>query len=255
MKEKNISVQSLKVHYPGYFKFIKNKQILCSSINEHRYTKSVGFLEQTEIEILLNILTKFPNVHIEILKKTENCTKPFVILYGDYAIVDESICVEILYNYKYKKLGHTDVLGAFMNNGVKLNDFGDILVADDGRINLITTKETLSYLIMYITHISNLKVEYKEIFNIDVLPSAKTEFFLIVSSMRIDNIVGSLAHYSRNKAKKYVTDKNVRVNFINVINCSYEVRIGDIISIKKIGRFKILAIDKTRKNKFRVEVI
>ncbi len=62
---------------------------------------------------------------------------------------------------------------------------------------------------------------------------------VVVPSYRLDVIVGKLSNLSRNDSTKYIKDGMVLINYEEVNNPSKTISIGDIISIRRVGKFKI----------------
>ena len=59
--------------------------------------------------------------------------------------------------------------------------------------------------------------------------------------MRLDVVVASLMKASRSEVFEYMKQGNIQLNFKLEQNHSYQCKIGDVISIKRYGRYKLLA--------------
>lgn len=81
------------------------------------------------------------------------------------------------------------------------------------------------------------------------------EISIIVSSMRVDNIVAELISSSRNKAVEMVEDERVLVNYDVIYKNSKMINFGDIITIRGKGKFIIDALVRnTRGDRFVIKV-
>ena len=83
----------------------------------------------------------------------------------------------------------------------------------------------------------------------------KIELTEIIASLRLDNIVSSLARTSRNKAVEYLEQERVLLNFKTETKSSKQVKVGDIITIRGKGRFEFKEISgNTKKGRFIIKV-
>ena len=86
-------------------------------------------------------------------------------------------------------------------------------------------------------------------------PGDKKEINLIVSSMRLDCIVSEIAKTSRGKAEEIINDARVFVNYENIMKSTKQIKEKDIITIRRIGKFKLEKIDgKTRNDRVKIIV-
>ena len=114
------------------------------------------------------------------------------------------------------------------------------------------------YIINNLSKISNVSVNvvkssFDEIKDIDINTYIEDE--IIVSSYRLDTIISDRCCLSREKAKQYITLKNVKINGVINTNPDYIVKIDDLISIHKFGRLIIKEeIKITKKNKFVLKI-
>lgn len=152
---------------------------------------------------------------------------------------------------------HRNYLGALIKLGIKREKIGDIIVNNDGA-DIIIHPEIEKFVLANLTQLtrfskSNIdKIKLKDIRKVD---TQKEKMTIIVSSMRLDNIVSELAKCSRNKANEFINGERTFINFEVYTKNSKEVKENDIITIRGKGRFKIVKIiGNTKKGKFMVEV-
>ena len=80
------------------------------------------------------------------------------------------------------------------------------------------------------------------------------EFELIVSSERIDTVISSIIHCNRSMIKDKIKDKEILLNHELLKNNSYVLRVGDVFSIRKFGKYKYMGIVKqTKKDNYIVK--
>lgn len=65
------------------------------------------------------------------------------------------------------------------------------------------------------------------------------ELTITVSSLRLDNIISKLANCSRNQAIDKLKNKLVLLNYQEEIKTHTIIHKDDIISIRRVGKFKI----------------
>lgn len=140
---------------------------------------------------------------------------------------------------KSHSLSHRDFLGAFMALGIERSAIGDILI-ENGRCVVFVKEELCSYLYSNIEKIGRVGVKTFLGYNGD-LPVCNDfeENTGVVASSRLDCIVALFSHKSRDKAANLVQSGDVSVNHIEIIAPAKAVKDGDIISIRRHGRFTI----------------
>lgn len=65
---------------------------------------------------------------------------------------------------------------------------------------------------------------------------------VLVSSMRIDKIIASTFEISRNLAVNMLQSRKVKLNYLEIEKKDFTVEQGDLISVRGLGRIKILRI-------------
>ena len=207
--------------------------------------KSTLFLDSRLQELLKRKLGKIKyNIYKpyidsdKVIYYTDN--KPIILLY-------ELIC--------NNNLKHQDILGTLFSLGIDPSMYGDILIIDNHYyIYILDIIE--NYLLNNLNIINNSKIVLRKI-DIDYLKDYKRNYLdleIIVSSERIDTITSSLIHLNRLKVIDKIKNREVLVNY-DIPKNSYKVSIGDIISIKKYGKYKYNGIIKnTKKNNYIISI-
>ena len=144
-----------------------------------------------------------------------------------------------------------------MKLGVVREKIGDILVKESGA-DVIVMPEIVKYLLTNLRELTRLrKADIKEI-QINELEKVEIktkEYNIIVSALRLDNIIAELAKTSRMQAKELINQERVFVNFKNEIKQTKLLNEGDLISIRGKGRFKISEIiGNTQKGRYILKI-
>lgn len=214
-------------------------------------------------KIILKFLSLEEQVQLNRIKDKilfpNNCERKRVIIndIDDINNEDYISIIKIRYDKRFKEINHRDVLGSLIGLGIKRECIGDIIVSND--IFVYITKEMENFIINNLIKIGNVSVtieksSFEELSSIQVDNYVEDTF--IVSSYRLDTIIGERCCLSRDKAKQYITLKNVKIN--GIINCNpdYIVKIDDLISIHRFGRLIIKEeVKKTKKDNYVLRVL
>lgn len=139
------------------------------------------------------------------------------------------------------KYTHRDYLGAVVKLGVRREKVGDIIVDRDGA-DIIVDKDISKFLIENLGSLTRFSKSTITVENIDDLRTVeirKEELDIIVSSLRMDNVISELARCSRNKALDIINMERVFVNFQCETKKTKQIKPGDMITIRGKGRFFI----------------
>ena len=154
------------------------------------------------------------------------------------------------------KLTHRDFLGALMSLGIERETVGDILV-EDGRCVVFVKTEIADYIKSQISKIGRAGVKVSDA-DVSSLPKGRgeEEKSVIVSSLRLDNIVAAISGASRKKTKNLILSGNVTLNFFECTNISKSVCEGDVLTVRGKGKFKINGVmGETKKHRIRISII
>lgn len=128
--------------------------------------------------------------------------------------------------------------------GIDRAKIGDILVDDNGA-DIYVFRVNTSYIIQGLSELTRFRKSRIE--EIDIIKARKKtnnfeELSIIVSSMRVDNIVAELVSSSRNKAVEFIENERVLVNYDIISKNSKMINYGNIITIRGKGKFIIDAL-------------
>ena len=147
------------------------------------------------------------------------------------------ICaLKFLYKKEYK-LTHRDFLGSLMSLGIERSTVGDILVFDSYAVVFVKS-ELADYIKQEITKIGRVGVRIVDEDLIDFeYVSEYDELSFTVSSLRLDVIVSAICSVSRDKSQQFIKSDLVSVNHKIENNNSKTLVVGDVITVRKFGKF------------------
>lgn len=152
---------------------------------------------------------------------------------------------------------HRRYLGAIMKLGIEREKIGDISVKSKGA-EIVIKNEVQKFLMQNLgslTRFSSAEIEAKKIEDLKEIETQKVEITEIVASLRLDNIVASLARTSRSKAIDILEQERVFLNFKNETKSSKQVKVGDVITIRGKGRFVFKEISgNTKKGRYVIKI-
>ena len=150
---------------------------------------------------------------------------------------------------------HRDFLGAIMNLGIKRETVGDILVK--GKDAYVFAEEKIAtYIEENLDKVKHTHVRVERLNEIpEQLEVKKQEKEILVSSLRLDVIVAGRYKLSRSEALLLFRNQKVFVGGRVCENNSYQVKEGDVISVRGYGKmtFKEIA-GETRKGRIYITI-
>ena len=159
---------------------------------------------------------------------------------------------EIEYNQKLVTLKHPQILGSLTALNIDRSLIGDIVILSNGRIYLAICEEFSEFFLQHFHKVGKHSILIKEssISQFEKIDQ-EDEFEIIISSMRLDVIVASLMKVSRSQVHEYIMQAGVKVNWVIEQNHSRICQIGDVLSIKRHGRFRLKVLkSRTKSERF-----
>ena len=240
---------------------IEDKIRLCKKNNSIEYT---DFLDVNKKSIVLDVLKKNKFSNYIINNSEDEFEKNIIILYPEkygkqIAIEFYNKIVQVIKIENPRQLNyeHRVYLSGLMKLGIKREKIGDIFVFENGA-SIIVFQELASYISLELKELKRFNKSKISIENIKQLEKKEIEFEntnIIVSSLRLDSLVSSLAKCSRTKSKEIIELGKVFVNGKNETKISKLVNQNDIINIRGKGKFILEKVEsKTRKENLRVSL-
>lgn len=165
--------------------------------------------------------------------------------------------VKLFKIYTVENIRHQDVLGSLFSLNIDSSYFGDIVLFND-YYYVFVSEDLALYIKDNLKMIGNKKVSLEEV-DLSVLDNYERKYEekeMIISSLRIDNIISGIINTSRKVALDKIKNKEVIVNYDVMNKNSYILKENDIFSIRRYGKYKFVGIVKsTRKNNFIVRYL
>lgn len=217
---------------------------LCEKTGEPKF---FGFLSEKE--------SKTAKEHLALCKKT-------AVFFGGYEGALRTVagalpegfstgCFPIVsVSFLFRKqdvLTHRDFLGAITGLGLERDKIGDILV-EPGRAVVFADPAAAKFMLSQIDKVGRAGVRVQKGFE-PPLPGtdSKKEFSDTIASPRLDCVVAALCNLSRKEAADYIQKDLVSVNSSVNNKVTGKVCAGDIISVRRKGRFVIKSADGVSK--------
>ena len=226
---------------------ILDKAEMVEKKNKIEYT---DFLDLAQIELVQKFINKIKLQNYMIYGGFEQAERKMFVIYPDKfnsVVVEKNLSniVQIiridLPDYLKGKYTHRDYLGAVIKLGIERKKIGDIIVDQNGA-DIIVDKDVVKFLLDNLgslTRFSKSTISVQNIEDLRPVEIKKEELEIIVSSMRLDNVISELARCSRNKALDIINMERVFVNFECETKKTKQIKSGDMVTIRGKGRFYI----------------
>ena len=186
----------------------------------------------------------------------KNTVRKVLGVFPDYMPPDESEFPIVLVTAEFKSeysLSHRDFLGALMALQIKREAVGDIIVGE-GKAVIFVIDKLVPTIMQELSKVGRVGVKLSVGADNFEMPEQKFEQITgSVSSPRIDAVVSLLIGMSREKASALIKSGDVNVNYREVLSASRTLHEGDIITVKKHGKYVFRGdVGTTKKNKLRI---
>ena len=193
-----------------------------------------------------------PNIYKQVISKLKGITYNTYYPYEDsnkVIIYTKEIPNIKLYEIiSYKKLSHRQILGSLFGLNIDSELFGDIIINDNHYYIMVIDK--ISDLIeKEYTMVGSNHIKLKEV-PLSAIKEYKTKYQkieLIVSSLRIDNVISSLIGTSREAIKNKFNNDEIILNYNTCHKINYILKENDVFSIRRHGKYKFIGILKQSK--------
>lgn len=165
--------------------------------------------------------------------------------------------VKLFKIYTVENIRHQDILGSLFALNIDSSYFGDIVLFND-YYYVFVSEDLALYIKDNLKMVGNKKVSLEEV-DLSVLDNYERKYEekeIIVSSLRIDNIISGIINTSRKIALDKIKNKEVIVNYDVMNKNSYILKENAIFSIRRYGKYKFVGIVKsTKKNNYIVKYL
>lgn len=168
----------------------------------------------------------------------------------------ELVALEIAGNFLFDTATHRDFLGAMLGAGIVREKTGDVIVLGERGAQAIASPEVAEFLEMSLQQVRSVPVKTQRIdlSELKIREPKKKESTTVEASLRLDAIASAGFGMSRSKMSDLIDGGDVRVNWKDVTQTSYQVKSGDLIAIRGKGRLEVGEIMVTKKERYRVQL-
>ena len=164
--------------------------------------------------------------------------------------------LDIAGNFLFDPATHRDFLGAILGAGIVREKIGDIIVLGERGGQVIVVPEMVEFLETSLTQVRSVPVKTQkiELSELKIRPPKTKEMTTVEASMRLDAIASAGFGMSRSKMADAIKSGDVRVNWKEITQASYEVNLGDLIAVRGKGRLEVGEVSITKKQRYRVQL-
>ena len=164
--------------------------------------------------------------------------------------------LDIAGNFLFDPATHRDFLGAILGAGIVREKIGDIIVLGERGGQVIVVPEMVEFLETSLTQVRSVPVKTQriELSELKIRPPKTKEMTTVEASMRLDAIASAGFGMSRSKMADAIKSGDVRVNWKEITQASYEVDSGDLIAVRGKGRLEVGEVSMTKKQRYRVQL-
>ena len=251
----------------SYIEHIKdNEQVIVmrkildklEKVIEYHIVECTDFLDPYQQQLCQSFLNRFQEINYHEDGGYEEAERKSIIIYPFYkektTLESKIVAIQIKGTSKFNEMTHRDVLGAILGLGIKREKIGDITISENSSQVLIH-KEMLDFLVLNFKNVNQQSIKITEIEpnKIDKGIEEFEDVAVTISSCRLDVFISTSTNMSRKNSLKYVEGGKVKVNWKPIFRSSYEIKEGDLISIRGFGRFKFLKdLGVTKKERRRI---
>ncbi len=153
---------------------------------------------------------------------------------------------------KFKELEHKHFLAAIMGLGIKREKLGDLVVRE-GVCYGIIAEELFDFLTVNLSQVGKVDVKVERTERESVPESRFEENILLVTSLRLDNLVSAVTGLSRSASAELIDEGIVTVNYRVRRRRDMQVEPGDVLSIRRYGKYIFNEIvGESKKGKARI---
>ena len=166
----------------------------------------------------------------------------------------EMDCVEIR-GSGFETLSHRAVMGSLLGLGIERDVVGDIVMLNENRAIFFCDSRLTPFFCESLERVGRDKVRVRRIeLDESILPERKVQRINdTVASARLDCVVAAICSLSRERAKEKIASSLVELNYECEERVDREVSVPAIISVRGVGRFRIISLnDKTKKGRYRL---
>ncbi|WP_339062345.1 YlmH/Sll1252 family protein [Tepidibacillus marianensis] len=240
--------------------FVEKIMDSCERVLRNHQALLTDFIDPRQRVIIENIVNSQMDLAMFFDGGYEQAERGRVLIAPSYYVFDQEgmglTFIQIQGQNKFFELAHQDVMGALLNIGLKREKFGDILITEEKK-QFIVASEVADYVSLELRQVGKTKIDLVSVTQEQLNPPKENygDQKITVSSLRLDAILAAVFHQSRSKVAEWIKGKNVKVNWQIIDQVDYKLEVGDMVSLRKFGRFKYLEEEgNTKKGRILIKV-
>lgn len=208
------------------------------------------FLNLNEQDVFIQSLHSMPPISC-IMMGGYTLAERKLAAFLPYEVSEELIPIRKLeirpLNAKFsEELTHRDYLGALLNLGIERNVLGDIIVGEKNAY-VICKDKMADYIMEQLVRIKHTTVMTVPADFVDEISPKIETISGSVQSIRLDSVLAAATNISRSHIIDYIEGARVFVNGRLITTNSYNLKEGDIISVRQVGRFRYVGVGSISK--------
>ena len=161
-------------------------------------------------------------------------------------------------NFLFDRTEKNDFLNALIQANIQNDEIGDIWITGDKGAQAICTPEASDDLHNQQGFIRDVQITFKELALNDLRPPFQRNpkrLSTVEASKRLDAIASAGFGLSRSKVISNIKEGRLRLNWEPIKNTSRLLEIGDSVQFEGKGSIKIINIELTKRDRWRVEIL
>lgn len=218
------------------------------------------FYDIAKINRFLEVTKGIPHLYASAFGGMEECERMRIGFSSDMEVTQEDFPITTIVITKNKKFGQTDLshgdyLGSLLGLGIDRGKTGDILVMEEETVCFVDS-DISDFICANLTKVSRTPVRVEKSDTAVKKYTKQLEYrSLTVSALRLDAVCGAAFRLSRGKVQDMIRAEKAQVNWTVTASVAAEVKEGDIVSIRGLGRFRLTEIGgRTKKDRIGIIV-
>ena len=219
---------------------------LAEQVKRSQKFRLSGFLDPYGQEIAETVAANYPGIRVDFHGGYHGAERQRAMF------IDEAfgcnpdfniVLIKASWNGQFEHIGHRDVLGALMGQGIERDRIGDIIMGA-ATARILADEQMGTYLLDNLTQIghSGVSCVLDDLSNIAPKEERCKEIRATVASLRVDSIAASGYGTSRSHAAADIAADKLRLNWQPVKNAAQAVNEGDVLSMRGRGRVEVVEI-------------
>lgn len=244
----------------------ENKEIarrvidLCEIVSRTKSTECTDFYNPFEVKELTSLINTYDTISFSLIGNEDSESKA-ILIYPEYMdeVNPEDYVSLVKIDKKDYDIAHKDVLGSLLSLGIKREKLGDIIINDEA-VYFYIRNEILDYVLLNLEKIKSYGVEL-EVIDLATPISRDLEYeekLVTCASARLDLVLANVYNLSRSDVKNAIEAGLVKVNYKVTYKISETLEVGDMVSMRRRGRFIVgdyLGLSKKDKLKLIIKII